>query len=112
VNGQSRSIDAHEDEVKRFYISKKMVEAMTQRSFDVMKWLAVRYGGFSAIEADLSNESERLNERKSMPHLLMLQGRIADIYWRYLHRVLPAKRGFASRMHETHQRLRSRESPS
>jgi CRISPR-associated protein Cas1 len=34
----------------------------------------------------------------------MVEGRIVDIYWRYVHQVLPPSFGFASRMHETHQR--------
>lgn len=59
--------------------------------------------GVSIAEADFDNELERLDQFKSLPRLLMVEGRIADIYWRYLHRVLPANFGFRSRMHETHQ---------
>jgi len=33
----------------------------------------------------------------------MVEGRIADMYWRYLQQTLPAHYEFSSRMHETHQ---------
>lgn len=33
----------------------------------------------------------------------MVEGRIADTYWRHLQHVLPAKFQFSSRMHESHQ---------
>ena len=69
-----------------------------------MKWLDARYGELSSqVQAEFENESERLEQCQSLPRLLSIEGRIADIYWRYLQRVLPVKFGFTSRMHETHQ---------
>jgi CRISPR-associated protein Cas1 len=105
VNGPLKiaQIDAYRDRAKRFYIAKKLVEAKAERSLDVMKWLAARYGGLTRIQADFSNELERIEQCVDLPRLRSIEGRIADIYWRYLQRVLPAKFGFASRMHETHQ---------
>ena len=97
-------IDAYRDPAKRFYIAKKLVEAKAQRTLDVMKWLAARYGELSSqVQADLTNELERLEQCQSLPRLLSIEGRIADIYWRHLQQVLPVKFGFTSRMHETHQ---------
>jgi len=106
VNGPLKiaQIETYKDHEKRFYIAKKLVEAKAQRTLDVMKWLAARYGELSSqVQADLTNEWERLEQCQSLPRLLSIEGRIADIYWRYLRQVLPAKFGFASRMHETHQ---------
>jgi CRISPR-associated protein Cas1 len=106
VNGPLKiaQIDAYRDRAKRFYIAKKLVEAKAQRTLDVMKWLAARYGELSSqVQADLTNELERLEQCQSLPRLLSIEGRIADIYWRHLQQVLPVKFGFTSRMHETHQ---------
>ena len=105
VNGPLKiaQIEAYRNCEKRFYIAKKLVEAKAQRSIDVMKWLDARYGGFSAIEAALSSESKRLDQCQSLPRLLSIEGRIAEIYWQYPQQVLPAKFGFTSRIHETRQ---------
>jgi CRISPR-associated protein Cas1 len=106
VNGPLKvsQIDAYKDEAKRFYIAKKLVEAKAQRTLDVNKWLAARYGAIPAtVQSDLSDELERLHLCADVPRLRSIEGRIAEIYWRYMQRVLPAKFGFTSRMHETRQ---------
>ncbi len=104
VNGPLKiaQIDAYRDPIKRFYIAKKLVEAKAQRSSDVLNWLAERYGKFDS-EATLKAELERLAQCESLPRLLSIEGRIADIYWQYVQTVIPAKLGFTSRTHETHQ---------
>ena len=106
VNGPLKivQIEAYRDPAKRLYIAKRLVEAKAQRTLDVMKWLAARYGELSSqVQVDLTNELERLEQCQSLPRLLSIEGRIADIYWRHLKQVLPGKFGFTSRMHETHQ---------
>jgi CRISPR-associated protein Cas1 len=105
VNGPLKiaQIETYKDHAKRFYIAKKLVEAKAQRTLDVMKWLDARYGRYSDVQADLGKELERLKQCQRLPRLLSIEGRIADIYWRYLKQVLPVKFGFTSRMHETHQ---------
>jgi len=106
VNGPLKiaQVEAYRDREKRFCIAKKLVEAKAQRTLDVMKWLAARYGELAShVQSDLTNELERLDQSQTLPRLLMVEGRIADIYWRYLKQVLTDKFGFTSRMHETHQ---------
>lgn len=106
VNGPLKivQVEAYKDQSKRFYIAKKLVEAKAQRTLDVLKWLAERYGELSSqAETDLRNELERLAQCQSLSRLISIEGRIADIYWRRLQQVLPAKFGFTSRIHETHQ---------
>jgi CRISPR-associated protein Cas1 len=104
VNGPLKiaQIEAYCDPAKRFYIAKKLVEAKAQRTVDVLGWLAERYGKFNP-QTDLKPELERLHDCASLPRLLSIEGRIADIYWRYIQNALPAKFGFTSRMHESHQ---------
>jgi len=104
VNGPLKiaQIEAYNDPAKRFYIAKKLVEAKAQRTVDVLRWLADRYGKFDG-EVNLKAELERLHECASLPRLLSIEGRIADFYWGYLQKVLPGKFGFISRVHESHQ---------
>jgi CRISPR-associated protein Cas1 len=106
VNGPLKiaQIETYKDSARRFHIAKRLVEAKAQRTQDVTKWLAARYGELSSqVQADLTNELERLEQCQNLPRLLSIEGRIADIYWRYLKQALPVKFGFTSRMHETHQ---------
>ncbi len=106
VNGPLKiaQIDAYRDHAKRFYIAKKLVEAKAQRTLDVMKWLAARYGAMpTRVQSDLGDELKRLEQCTDLPRLRSIEGRIAEVYWRYLQHVLPSKFGFTSRVHETHQ---------
>ncbi len=105
VNGPLKiaQIEAYKDNAKRFYIAKKLVEAKAQRSIDVMKWLDARYGKLVNIQTDLDSELARLGQCQSLPRLLSIEGRIAEIYWKYLQEALPEKFGFTSRIHETRQ---------
>lgn len=106
VNGPLKiaQVETHKDQPMRFYIAKKLVEAKAQRTLDVMKWLAARCGGLSPqVQTGYDEELERLEQCQSLPRLLSIEGRIADIYWRHLQQVLPVKFGFTSRMHESHQ---------
>jgi CRISPR-associated protein Cas1 len=93
VNGPLKiaQIEAFKDSARRFYVAKKLVEAKAQRTLDVMRWLAARYGELSSqVQADLTNELERLEQCKSLPRLLSIEGRIADIYWRHLQKFSPS----------------------
>ncbi len=104
VNGPLKmaQIESYQDQTKRFYIAKKLMEAKAQRSSDVLNWLAERYGKFDS-EVNLKSELGRLAQCESLPRLLSIEGRIADIYWQYIQTVIPAKLHFRSRTHETHQ---------
>jgi len=104
VNGPLKiaQVEAYKDNTKRFSIAKKFVEAKARRSLEVIEWLEARYGRYE-FQIDLSAELQRLGECMSLSRLLMVEGRIADTYWRHLQRVLPAKFQFSSRMHESRQ---------
>jgi CRISPR-associated protein Cas1 len=104
VNGPLKiaQIEAYKDPAKRFYIAKKLVEAKAERTLDVLRWLAERYGKLDD-EVNLDAELGRLHDCANLPRLLSIEGRIADSYWRYLQKVLPDKLGFTSRTHESHQ---------
>ncbi len=104
VNGPLKiaQTDTYRDPEKRFFIARKLVEAKAQRTLDVLQWLEARYGKSSAV-SEVDSAIERLEGCASLPVLMQVEGQIADIYWRYLQQVLPAKLRFVSRMHESHQ---------
>ena len=105
VNGPLKiaQVEAYNDHEKRFYIAKKLIEAKTQRTLDTIQWLEACHGKLQR-STDLQNETKRLGESTDLRNLMMVEGRIADIYWRYLQQVLPAKFNFTSRIRDTHQR--------
>lgn len=61
---------------------------VTVEDFEEIKWLS---------------KFMNLDKCGDLKRLLMVEGRIADVYWRYLKQVPPSKFGFTSRLHETHQ---------
>lgn len=66
-------------------------------------WVSVNRARIIVADMNYGAELERLNRCLNLPRLLMVEGRIAEIYWRRLIQVLPAKLEFSSRMHESHQ---------
>ncbi len=104
VNGPLKiaQIKAYADPPERFYIAKKLVEAKAQRTLDVLRWLAEKYGRLHS-EANFQAGLTRLSKSENLASLLSIEGRIADFYWRYLQKVLSDRLGFASRIHESHQ---------
>src|SRR5208282_704022 len=94
---------AYNDARKRFYIATRLIEAKAQRTNDVLKWLGSRYDGTDSVMDRVKLEIERINNCNSLPRLMQVEGHVADLYWRYLQKILPKELGFASRMHESHQ---------
>jgi len=105
VNGPLKiaQITAYNNPVKRFYIATKLIEAKTQRTIDVLDWLGSRYSDVDSVTDSIQLEMKRMHNCSSLPKLMQIEGHIADLYWRYLQKVLPKKFGFTSRMHESHQ---------
>ncbi len=104
VNGPLKiaQMETYQDQEKRLYVAKKLIEAKAQRTLDVVRWLEARYeNSLAAFKVD--SAIARLENCRSLPVLMQVEGQIADIYWRYLQRLPPEKFGFASRMHESHQ---------
>ena len=105
VNGPLKiaQVEAYKDSRKRFYIAKKLIEAKARRTLDTIGWLETRYGKLDK-RAELDSELKRLEKSGDLRNLMMVEGRIADVYWRYLQETLPEKLNFTSRIRETHQR--------
>ncbi len=104
VNGPLKiaQMETYQDQEKRLYVAKKLIEAKAQRTLDVVRWLEARYGN-SLAASEVESATGRLEKCGSLPVLMQIEGQIADIHWRYLQQILPAKLGFVSRMHESHQ---------
>ena len=90
-------IHASEDPEKRFRIAHELVKAKIQRSLDVLHWLRERYD----IE-DKTGKTERealaLSKATSVNGLRMVEGRVAEQYWRAIQAVLPECFCFESRL--------------
>src|SRR5208283_2387961 len=104
VNGPLKiaQFQAYNDFERRLHIAKNLIEAKAQRTNDILDWLDKRYESETPIST-LNSEIQRLAKQDNLSRLMQVEGKIADAYWQYLQKILPAKFGFQSRMHESHQ---------
>jgi CRISPR-associated protein Cas1 len=105
VNGPLKiaQMEAYKDPDKRLRIAKKLVEAKSRRTIDLLEWLGSRYDGLRCAQEHVQEEAQRIDKCNSLPRLMQVEGRIADIYWRQLSFILPKDLRFDSRLHETRQ---------
>jgi CRISPR-associated protein Cas1 len=105
VNGPLKiaQTQTYQDPSKRLNIAKKLIEAKSQRTVDVLEWLTPRYPSCKAITARIEQETKRIPECGNLLRLMQVEGHIANLYWQQLQTILPKKLGFRSRMHESHQ---------
>lgn len=78
----------------RIEIARKLIEAKTKRTKEVLTWLKERY---PTVEDNIEKELNKLNSSKTIQEILMIEGRIAEIYWKQLARIFPKKFGFENR---------------
>jgi CRISPR-associated protein Cas1 len=105
INGPLKiaQMEAHNDPAKRLRIAKKLVEAKSRRTIDLLEWLGSRYEGLGSARERAQKEAQQIDECNSLPKLMQVEGHIADIYWRQLALILPEELRFNSRLHETRQ---------
>jgi CRISPR-associated protein Cas1 len=105
VNGPLKiaQMEAYNDPVKRLRIAKKLVEAKSQRTIDLLAWLGSRYEDLGSAQEDARAQAQRIGECNNLPKLMQVEGSIADIYWHQLSLILPEELRFHSRLHETRQ---------
>jgi len=105
VNGPLKiaQIQTYQDPTKRLHIAKKLIEAKSQRTMDVLAWLTPRDPSCESVRDRIQQETMRISQTTNLPRLMQVEGHIADLYWKQLQTILPKKLGFRSRMHESHQ---------
>ena len=97
----SRSLQRPEE---TFLHTQKLIEAKAQRTLGTIQWLEAHYDKSKKKAIDLQSEMQRLEESANLRNLLMVEGRIPDVCWRYFQKILPNNLGFVSRIRESHQR--------
>lgn len=95
-------VKAHENTETRLNIAKKLIEAKIQHTKDVLDWLSQRYDVQNSVR-QINAEWSRLEDAGSLASLTMVEGRVADAYWKVLARIIPSIYGFRSRIRESHQ---------
>jgi CRISPR-associated protein Cas1 len=95
-------VKAYEDDETRLQIAKKLIEAKIQHTKDVLDWLSQRYDVQNSLR-QIEAERSRLEKARSLASLTMVEGRVADAYWKAFAWTIPSSYGFRSRMHESHQ---------
>lgn len=76
---------------RRVEIARKFIEAKIQRTKDVLDWLNQRYP-----EIDTNFKSD-LSKAQTIPEIMNVEGRVAEFYWRQLHKLLSKKFEFENR---------------
>jgi len=102
-NLKKAQIEAHQDPEKRFYIARAIVEAKLERTRDLVEWFGSRYEIDQKSISRLGEEIRRFEGCRALKDLLLVEGRVAEVYWKIFQTLIPKKCGFISRMHETHQ---------
>ena len=88
--------NAYSDNKVRIPLAKKFIEAKFERTKTMLEWLNERY---PTINVDLSKEVEILRKVKSVPEILIIEARVAKIYWQEFSKIVPEKYEFGSRMY-------------
>ena len=81
---------------KRIEIAKKLIEVKIERTKEILTWLKERY---PKINERIEKESKRLNDTKTIQEILMVEGRVAEIYWKELSGIFPKSFNFATRQY-------------
>lgn len=90
-----RQYEAYKSQ-KRIEIAKKLIEAKIKRTKEVLSWLKEKY---PKINERIEKESKRLNDVKTIQEILMVEGRVAEIYWKELSRIFPKSFNFVTRQY-------------
>ena len=78
----------------RLTIAKNILETKFSRTQNVLNWMKQRY---SLINNDFSREISIFRKCKTIPDLMMVEGRIASYYWNEFAKIIPKKLEFESR---------------
>jgi len=84
--------DVYRDSDKRLKLAKNFLESKFSRTQLVLDWLKQRY---PEINTDFSNELPNLKKGKTIPEIMMLEGRIARFYWQEFAKIIPEKFEFS-----------------
>ena len=96
-------IEAYKNPEKRFYISKKLIEAKIHRTLDVINWIGSRYDLPTKNKQIIHSELQTIDKTKNRIGLLSQEARVAETYWNILYDIFPKKLCFNSRIRSKHQ---------
>jgi CRISPR-associated protein Cas1 len=94
-------IDASRVSEKKFRIAKAIVGAKISRSFQVLDWLSDRYDVVRETQV-ARLEASKLPRARRVTDLRIVEGRVAQRYWKVLAKVLPEHLEFQGRMTSSH----------
>jgi CRISPR-associated protein Cas1 len=95
---KANSARAYEDSDQRLLIARKLIEAKIQRTKTVIEWLSQRYEAAKGIDEQIQKEERLLTDQHILNGLMMVEGRVAEVYWNLIAKILPPAYGFKSRI--------------
>ena len=88
---------SYSDNNLRLELAKKFIRAKFNRTKIVLEWLKLRY---DQINDDFSSEEKLFEKTKSIPDIMMVEGRVAGFYWQELQKIFPEKYEFETREYQ------------
>lgn len=79
---------------KRLDIARNLIKAKFQRTQEVLNYLHARY---PQIDVDIWKEGKRLAKAESIKDIMMIEGRVAEIYWKQFAKLLKNRNDFGNR---------------
>jgi len=89
---------AYEDSAQRLLIARKLIEAKMQRTKGIVEWLSQRYEAAKGIDEQIQKEERLFTDQHILNGLMMVEGRVAEVYWNLIAKILPSAYGFKSRI--------------
>jgi len=86
--------EVYKDQDKRVALARAIIETKFARTQLVLDWLKQRY---PEINNDFSKEMPYLKKAKSIPEIMIVEGRVAGFYWQEFSKIIPEKYEFNSR---------------
>ena len=91
-------VTAYEDSAQRLLIARKLIEAKIQKTKGIVEWLSQRYEAAKGIDSRIQKEERLLTDQHSLNGLMMVEGRVAEVYWSLIAKILPSAYSFKSRI--------------
>lgn len=88
---------AYNDITLRVKISRKILEAKFARTQQVLDWLKERY---PSIKNDFASELVLFQKATSLSSMMMVEGRIASIFWQEFAKIVPKNYEFDNRRYQ------------
>lgn len=92
---------AYNEEEQRLHLARRFIEAKFSRTQMILDWLQERYPD---VDTNIQSEAIQLRKAKTIPEIMMTEGRVAAFYWQQFNKIIPEKHEFRTREYQKRPR--------